>query len=129
MATSLSLRPASGSNSDGAALSSDFWQLYKSYKRDTGYVLDWLRVNAVENVARNKKTLKSPIEDRLPVRQILRASELISKRRLTAPQYIQGAFKRTLLKRRQLNEWYRQFDLTDPANAAKNESHEHFNDT
>ncbi|KAF4304050.1 putative amidohydrolase 3 protein [Botryosphaeria dothidea] len=120
--------PSASPGSAGAALPPDFWQLYKSYKRDTGYVLDWLRLNAVENVARSKKT-RSPIEARLPVRQILRASELISKRRLTAPQYVRGAFKRTLVKRRQLNQWYRQFEHGDPRALQGNESHEFFNDT
>ncbi|EOD43893.1 putative amidohydrolase 3 protein [Neofusicoccum parvum UCRNP2] len=127
MATSLPIRRRRPDASAGVALPHDYWELYKSYKRDTNYILDWLRLNAVENVARSKKS-RSPIEDRLPVRQMLRASELISKRRLAAPQYIRGAFKRTLVKRRQLNQWYRQFEHGDPQVAARNESHEYFND-
>ncbi|KAH7028640.1 hypothetical protein B0J12DRAFT_745494 [Macrophomina phaseolina] len=126
---SLPLRPSSApAGAAAVARPPDFWRLYKSYKRDTGFLLEWLRLNALEQATRGKAA-KSPIGDRLSVRQVLRASELICKRRLTAPQYVRGAFNRTLVKRRQLNEWYRQFEHGDPRAQEQNESHEYFNDT
>ncbi|KAL0258024.1 hypothetical protein SLS55_007195 [Diplodia seriata] len=127
MATTSSL-PAS-SSATNTAFSSEFWDLYKSSKRDTGYVLDWLR-RTVDNAARTKKskTAIAPIGERLTVQNLLQASELVSKRQITAPLYVRGAFKRTLVKRRQITEWYRQREAIDPTVQPANEKHAFFND-
>ncbi|OJD29098.1 amidohydrolase 3 protein [Diplodia corticola] len=131
MATaSLPLRPPPATaRTTQTAFSSEFWDLYKSSKQDTGYVLDWLRRTA-ENAARTKKTKNpiAPIGDRLTVQALLQASELVSKRQVTAPLYIRGAFKRTLVKRRQITEWYRQRETIDPTVQPGNEKHAFFND-
>ncbi|KAL1635515.1 hypothetical protein SLS58_010211 [Diplodia intermedia] len=127
MATTSPL-PAS-SSATNTAFSSEFWDLYKSSKRDTGYVLDWLR-RTVDNAARAKKskTAIAPIGERLTVQNLLQASEFVSKRQITAPLYVRGAFKRTLVKRRQITEWYRQREAVDPTVRPGNEKHAFFND-
>ncbi|KAF4537495.1 NADP-dependent leukotriene b4 12-hydroxydehydrogenase [Lasiodiplodia theobromae] len=128
--TSLPVRPPPASASGARpVITSDFWDLYKSSKRDTGYVLDWLR-RTVENAARTKKSKTPivPIDGRLTVQNLLQASEFVSKRQVTAPLYIRGAFKRTLVKRRQITEWYRQRERIDPTVKPGNESHAFFND-
>ncbi|KAF2183724.1 hypothetical protein K469DRAFT_785271 [Zopfia rhizophila CBS 207.26] len=103
-------------------LTPSLFTIFQNYKRSTSVVIDWLASNGSER----KKKESGP--SALAVNQILRAAEAISKRKLTAPQYVKGTFKSTLVNRRRITERFRRNQAGGDEEDAT-ERHKHFNET
>ncbi|KAK3628344.1 hypothetical protein LTR56_017543 [Elasticomyces elasticus] len=65
----------------------------------------------------------------MTVKDILACAGRISKRKLTAPQYVENAFQTALINRRRMTAWYRANKLGDENDTSQTARHEHFTQT
>lgn len=79
--------------------------------------MDWLAANSSKG------------KEKLFVNDILSCAEQISKRKKTAPQYVQSAFKSALVNRRRMTAWFREIELASDTVSLETSKHEHFNRT
>lgn len=65
----------------------------------------------------------------MTVKDILAHADRISKRKVTAPQYVHSAFQTTLVNRRRMTAWFRATELDDEDDTVETARHEHFTST
>jgi hypothetical protein len=95
------------------------------YKKSTATVVEWLTAN---------RELKKPSKacaggTQMSVKDILASAERVSKRKVTAPQYVNSAFKTALINRRKMTAWLRESELSQGLDSTNTLKHEHFNET
>lgn len=74
------------------------------YQESTDTALDWLVRNGALKNSKSRKTNEEN-EKSLIGKEKLSNAARISKRRLTAPQYIRSAFQTALVNRRRITAW------------------------
>ena len=68
------------------------------YKKSTATVVEWLTANGA--LKKPSKACAGSIQ--MSVKDILASAERVSKRKVTAPQYVNSAFKTALINRRKM---------------------------
>ncbi|KAK3622516.1 hypothetical protein LTR56_022145 [Elasticomyces elasticus] len=97
------------------------------YKQSTSLLVEWLDDHGAEKAGRGGA--KTGTKREMTVKDILACAGRISKRKLTAPQYVENAFQTALINRRRMTAWYRANELGDENDTSQTARHEHFTQT
>ncbi|CAN9131313.1 unnamed protein product [Alternaria alternata] len=117
----------SPSTNSSGPLPPSLFSIYRTYKRETSTVIDWL--TSFDKTADNSKDDQNPILRELTVRQIADRARQAARVGTRPPKNIEAALKMVILNRSRLTKHYESLSSSSRSIQESTEGHKVFNET